>query len=125
MALGMCVFSVSHLDSMSPDQRNEAYRWIPAYEQPLPLPNGRIRYPDFTITDPARGVTFFWEHLGMLDDRGYKERWQRKLTEYLEAGIRPHEDGGGPAGTLLITRDEENGGIDSAKIAKLIEDLLN
>ena len=34
------------------------------------LPNGRTRYPDFTIADHARGVTFIWEHLGMLDDQG-------------------------------------------------------
>ena len=27
------------------------------YEQPLELEGGRIRYPDFTITDHARGVT--------------------------------------------------------------------
>ena len=39
-----------------------------AYEQPLVLPNDRTRYPDFTIADHARGVTFYWEHLGMLDD---------------------------------------------------------
>lgn len=95
-----------------------------AYEQPLPLPNGRIRYPDFTITDHARGVTLFWEHLGMLGDPAYRERWKRKLKEYLEAGIKPHEDGGGPAGSLIVTRDDENGGIDSAKITQLIEDVL-
>ena len=81
-------------------------------------------YPDFTITDHARGVTYYWEHLGMLDDPGYRERWQRKLTEYLEAGIKPHEDGGDPAGTLIITRDGANGGINSAKITQLIEDVL-
>ena len=45
-----------------------------AYEQPLVLPNGRTRYPDFTIADHAHGVTFYWEHLGMLDDQGYKVR---------------------------------------------------
>ncbi len=95
-----------------------------AYEQPVVLPNGRIRYPDFTITDHARGETFYWEHLGMLDDPRYRERWERKLSEYMEAGIKPHENGGGPFGTLIITRDEANGGIDSAKIAGLIEDML-
>ena len=40
------------------------------YEQPLMLSNGRTRYPDFTIADHARGVTFYWEHLGMLDNPG-------------------------------------------------------
>jgi hypothetical protein len=95
-----------------------------AYERPLPLPKGRVRYPDFTITDHARGVTFFWEHLGMLDNPGYMERWQRKLNEYLEAGIKPHEAGGGPAGTLIITRDDANGGIDSLMITQLIDEVL-
>ena len=77
-----------------------------AYEQPLVLPNGHTRYPDFTIADHARGVTFYWEHLGMLDDSGYRSRWERKRAEYLECGIGPHEEGGGPEGTLIETRDE-------------------
>jgi hypothetical protein len=53
----------------------------------------------------ASGVTSYREHLGMLDDPGYSKRWQRKLTKYLEAGIKSHQDGGGPAGTLIITGD--------------------
>ena len=56
------------------------------YEQPLVLPNGHTRYPDFTIADHARGVTFYWEHLGMLDDPGYRARWEKKREEYLELG---------------------------------------
>jgi hypothetical protein len=60
----------------------------------------------------------------MLGDPGYRKRWERKLKDYLEAGIKPHEDGGCPAGTLIVTRDNENGGIDSAKITQLIEDVL-
>jgi hypothetical protein len=95
-----------------------------AYEQPLVLPNGRTRYPDFTIADHARGMTFYWEHLGMLDDPGYRSRWEHKRAEYLEFGIRPHEEGGGPEGTLIETRDEPGGGLDSAKIAALIETLM-
>ena len=59
-----------------------------AYEQPLVLPSGSTRYPDFTISDHARGVTFYWEHLGMLADPGYRARWERKRAEYVEAGIR-------------------------------------
>ena len=59
-----------------------------AYEQPLVLSNGRTRYPDFTIADHARGITFYWEHLGMLDDPGYKARWERERAEYLESGNR-------------------------------------
>ena len=93
-----------------------------AYEQRLVLPNGRIRYPDFTITDHARGETFYWEHLGMLDDPGYWARWERKRAEYLEAEIRPANEGGGSEGTLLETRDDPGGGLDAARIAKLIDE---
>jgi len=51
------------------------------YEQPLTIREGRVRYPDFTIADHARGVTFYWEHLGMLDDPSYQTRWERKRAE--------------------------------------------
>ena len=92
-----------------------------AYEQPLLLSDGRTRYPDFTIADHARGVTFYWEHLGMLHDPGYKARWDVKRTEYLECGIGPHEDGGGPEGTLIETRDEPGGRLDATAIAAVID----
>ena len=95
-----------------------------AYEQPLVLPNGRTRYPDFTIADHARGVTFIWEHLGMLDDQGYRARWEGKRAEYLACGIGPHEDGGGAEGTLIETRDEPGGGLDAAAIALVIDAVI-
>ena len=94
------------------------------YEQPFVLPDGRTRFPDFTIADHARGVTFYWEHCGMLHDPGYKSRWERKRAEYLAAGIRPHAEGGGPEGTLIETRDYPNGGLDGTEIAKVIDDVL-
>jgi hypothetical protein len=94
------------------------------YEQRLTLPNGRVRYPDFTVADHARGVTYYWEHLGMLDDPGYSERWRRKRAEYLAAGIEPHEEGGGPEGTLIETRDAPGGGLDASAIANVIETVL-
>lgn len=95
-----------------------------AYEQPLVLPNGRIRYPDFTITDHARGVTFYWEHLGLLDDPGYRTRWERKRAEYLAAEICSWQDGGGEIGTLIETRDNPGGALDAEEIARVIEEVL-
>ena len=95
-----------------------------AYEQPLVLANGRTRYPDFTIADHARGVTFYWEHLGMLDNPRYRTRWKRKRTEYLACGIGSHENGGGPEGTLIETRDEPGGGLDAATIASVIDEVI-
>lgn len=96
-----------------------------AYEQPLTLPNGRVRYPDFTITDSARGVTFVWEHLGMLGDPEYRKRWERKKAEYQAAGILAWEQRGGENGTLIETRDDERGALDAAKIASLIDQVLS
>ena len=95
-----------------------------AYEQPLTLPDGRIRYPDFTIEDPARGVTFYWEHLGLLDDPGYRTRWERKRAEYLGAGIRPWQESGDTGQVLLETRDLPGGRIDSTEIARLIDEVV-
>jgi len=95
-----------------------------AYEQRLILGEGRTRYPDFTIADHARGVTFYWEHLGLLDDPAYRARWDRKKAEYLAAGIRTHEEGGGPEGILIETRDDARGGLDGGHIANLIDEVV-
>ena len=95
-----------------------------AYEQPLVLRNGCTRYPDFTIADDAMGVTFYWEYVGMLDDPGYRTRWEKKRAEYLECGIRPHEEGGGPDGTLIETLDDPGGRLDAAGIASVIDRVI-
>jgi len=50
------------------------------YEEPLYADDGTIRLPDFTIT--WRGQTFFWEHLGLLDQTSYAEEWARKEAWY-------------------------------------------
>ena len=44
-----------------------------AYERPLTIA-GVTKYPDFTIEDMESGVTFFWEHCGMLHVPSYRQR---------------------------------------------------
>jgi len=94
------------------------------YEAPLQGNDGLLRYPDFTIIDDESGQTIYWEHLGMLGVRSYRERWQRKLVWYREQGILPYEEGGGPAGVLMTTRDDDRGGIDSGQIEAFINEVL-
>ena len=50
------------------------------YEEPLFAPDGTLRLPDFTIV--SKGRTFYWEHLGLLDQSRYAEEWNRKKAWY-------------------------------------------
>ena len=94
------------------------------YEQPLTI-NGITKYPDFTIEDMESGLTFYWEHCGMLHVPSYRDRWEQKLGWYRAHSILPWEEGSGENGTLIITRDEADGSIDSARISTLITDVLS
>jgi hypothetical protein len=95
-----------------------------AYERPLTI-DGVSKYPDFTIEDMESGQTIYWEHCGMLHVPSYRRRWEEKLAWYRVNGILTKEEGNGKSGTLIVTRDEANGSIDSAKIAKLISDVVS
>ena len=94
------------------------------YEIPLEL-GGAIKYPDFTIEDDNTGQTYYWEHCGMLHDPAYRRRWEAKLDWYADHGILPStENGGGSNGTLIITKDDATGGIDSYEITEILKTLF-
>ena len=93
------------------------------YEEPLEL-DGIAKYPDFTIEDDDTGERYYWEHLGLLQDIGYRRRWEEKENWYRAHGIYPQEEGGGPAGTLITTRDSAEGGFDSEAVSRLVEELF-
>jgi len=50
------------------------------YEQLLLAGDGTLRLPDFTVT--WAGKTYFWEHLGLLDQTKYAEEWTKKKVWY-------------------------------------------
>ena len=93
------------------------------YEQPLIL-KGIERFPDFTIVDDDSGMTWYWEHNGMLSNDEYRKRWLRKLEAYRDHDILPLADGGGENGTLLITEEKEGVGLDANEIKKNISAIL-
>jgi hypothetical protein len=93
------------------------------YEQPLEI-GGVTKYPDFTIEDDDIGITYYWEHCGMLTDPAYRLRWEEKKQWYSTHGVLPHADGGGAKGTLITTRDEPDGGINSHAISHLIKSVF-
>ena len=89
------------------------------YERPYLGEDNTPRYPDFTIEDGDTGVTWFWEHLGMLGDKEYERKWNLKLAWYRENNIKLDEEGGGPNGRLVTSTETQ--GIDHTQIAKLIK----
>ena len=92
-----------------------------AYEKEFPGHDGSIRLPDFTIEDAATGETYIWEHLGMLSNPQYARAWERKQAWYAASGV---ERGGGDVATLIVTTDDERGGIDSAEVQKQIRQII-
>ncbi|MBN1315756.1 MAG: AAA family ATPase [Anaerolineales bacterium] len=94
------------------------------YELRLVGNDGNSRYPDFTIEDDETGQIIYWEHLGMLRVPAYKERWERKEKWYREQGILPWNEGGGPGGILVVSCDDERGGINAGEIESMLAEVL-
>lgn len=61
-----------------------------------------FKLPDFTVY--YEGETYYWEHLGLLNDESYRKRWEKKRQWYER---HDYSD------KLIITRDDREGGIDS------------
>jgi ATP-dependent exoDNAse (exonuclease V) alpha subunit len=93
------------------------------YERALTL-DGALKYPDFTIDDEDSGVTYYWEHCGMLSDAKYRERWAAKQQWYRDHQILPYQEGGGKKGTLIVTEDTRQGAISSQEILRIIRTVL-
>lgn len=58
------------------------------YEAALQL-GDTVLYPDFTIRHPKTGKFFYWEHFGLMDDKGYIQNMASKLRLYSLHGITP------------------------------------
>jgi energy-coupling factor transporter ATP-binding protein EcfA2 len=95
------------------------------YERELVL-GGSKRLPDFTIEDADTGETYYWEHLGMLNNASYRRKWEAKRAWYASQGILQRGTGAGedPEGTLIVTVDGMNGSISSADIEKLVDQVF-
>ncbi|MEQ1546879.1 ATP-dependent RecD-like DNA helicase [Methyloglobulus sp.] len=101
---------------------------VPMYEKPLVIKEVE-KLPDFTIENDDTGINYYWEHCGMLHDKGYAERWEAKYQWYVANDILPFEQGGGENGTLIVTKDEpktmEDGTLRGAISIPEIDKILN
>lgn len=93
------------------------------YEKALSL-GGSIRYPDFTIEDEISGRTIYWEHLGMLENAGYRRSWDKKLAWYRANGVLPESEGGGPNGMLVTSTGSGLTGFDLPAIKATVSRLF-
>lgn len=87
------------------------------YEEKLPI-GDTYKLPDFTFKDVATGSVIIWEHCGMMTNPEYRERWEAKKKLYEINGFSEDK------GNLIVTYDDENGGIDSAIIQEKIDSYL-
>ena len=94
------------------------------YEQPLML-GGRTRWPDFTIEDDESGITYYWEHLGLLSDPAYAERWATKRLAYLADGICPVDQATCADRVLIETQETEGSGLDMLEVERLARIILD
>lgn len=82
------------------------------YEKPLKLEGRDLPIkPDFTIE--YNGKIYYWEHLGMLAQESYRDKWMLKLDLYRKNGIEP-----------ITSKDDSNGGIDSREIERIIQEKI-
>ena len=87
------------------------------YEPELKLED-KIKRPDFKVEDYDTGVVWYWEHCGMMTDTQYRKRWEDKKKFYEKNGIVEGKN-------LIVTYDDENGGIDTELIEKIIKDTFD
>lgn len=95
-----------------------------AYEAPISDEKGITIHPDFTIEDNDTGITYYWEHLGLLTKDDYRSKWKRKLEWYERNGIIEYTKNTDADKQLIITRDKPDGGIDSTEIKDIIDKIF-
>ena len=63
------------------------------YEYPLHLFNRSLTYhPDFTLLNSRTRKTYFWEHLGRMDNEDYAVNAMTRINNYVRNGIIPGRD---------------------------------
>ena len=93
------------------------YAGIPYRYECQTVIGGVAMYPDFTILNVARRKTYFWEHLGKLDDPDYANSTAVKMNTYMAGGYYPGVD-------LLLTMETSRTPIRSEVVANLISKFL-
>ncbi len=84
------------------------------YEWPLSLSGGQTRYPDFTLLRIRDRKLIYLEHLGKLEDEGYRQKNLIKLADYAKNGIYVGRN-------LLLTFETDYAPLDLVQIRKMLK----
>lgn len=87
------------------------------YEKPLKLRGAGIIHPDFTVLNVRTRQTFYWEHMGLLDDPDYRERALERIVQYEMNGYYPGK-------SLLLTHETSARPVRPRILEKIIETYL-
>jgi ATP-dependent exoDNAse (exonuclease V) alpha subunit len=97
-----------------------------AYEDKLRFEDtGRGILPDFTIDNLVTGKRFYWEHLGLMTLKDYRDKWEKKLDAYKKNGFVLHRAAlPSDERILIVTEEDPNGGINSEEMNELIKSVI-
>lgn len=97
-----------------------------SYEDKLKFEDtGRVVRPDFVIENINNGKKFYWEHLGLMTKKKYREDWGKKLEAYKKNGFVLFEKAQiSDEKILIVTEENPNGGINSQEIDELIKAVI-
>ena len=68
---------------------------------------------------PMTMHTYYWEHLRLLSDPAYAQRWATKPQAYLADGIRPIEQAADADRVLIETQERQGSGLDMMEVERL------
>lgn len=89
-----------------------------AYEVPLYLKGYGYIKPDFTVLNRRTRREYFWEHLGMMDDKEYCEKAIKKIETFEKNSIFPGEN-------LILTYETKEHPLNMKVVEKVIEKYLS
>lgn len=87
------------------------------YECELKLPGLGKVHPDFLCLNSRTRRTYWWEHLGRMDDEQYQQNALIRIQAYMQAGIFPGED-------LILTAETADLQLDTRIVQQLIDHYL-
>lgn len=87
------------------------------YEVPLYLNGYGYIKPDFIVLNTRTRKEYYWEHLGMMDDKEYCEKAVKKIECLEKNGIFP-------GGNLILTYETKEHPLNMKVVEKLIEEYL-